>query len=246
MILTLTLTLIQYADDTIMFLEDENSVRRLIRLLKTFGDFSRLKVNKEKSDAMWLGSKRHSNKQPLGVRWTKNPIRLLGVYVSYAEVENNKENVEEKMIAIKKIINMWKSRNLTLVGRIQIIKTFLISKFSYFWSNCYISGKSIQELNKIVFSFIWNGKREKIKRDKLVQDYEKGGLKAPHVESILMTSRISWIKRYLKSKEKTWKSLWDYNMKTVFSDAPELFFKCNFDADIIKKLNITSFYKEII
>ena len=210
------LKLIQYADDTIMFLEDENSICRLIRLLKTFGDFSGLKVNKEKSDAMWLGSKRHSNKQPLGVRWTKNPIRLLGVYVSYDEVENNNENVEEKMIAIKKVINMWKSRNLTLVGRIQIIKTFLISKFSYFWSNCYISGKSIQELNKILFSFIWNGNREKIKRDKLVQDYEKGGLKAPHVESILMTSRISWIMRYLKSKEKTWKSLWDYNMKTVF------------------------------
>ena len=58
-----------------------------------------------------------------------------------------------------------------------------------------------------------------------------------------MTSRISWIKRYLKSKEKTWKSLWDYNMKTVFLDAPELFFKCNFDADIIEKLNIASFYK---
>ena len=52
--------LIQYADDTIMFLEDENSVHRLIKLLKTFGDFSLLKVNKEKSDAMWLGSKRHS------------------------------------------------------------------------------------------------------------------------------------------------------------------------------------------
>ena len=54
-----------------------------------------------------------------------------------------------------------------------------------------------------------------------------------------MTSRISWIKRYLKTKEKTWKSLWHYNVKTVFLDAPQ----CNFDADIIKKLNITSFYK---
>ena len=66
------LKLIQYADDTIMFLGDENSVHRLIRLLKTFGNFSGLKVNKEKSDAMWLGSKRHSNKEPLGVGWTKN------------------------------------------------------------------------------------------------------------------------------------------------------------------------------
>ena len=42
-----------------MLLEDENLVHRLIKLLKTFGDFSELKVNKEK--LMVCGSAQRDN-----------------------------------------------------------------------------------------------------------------------------------------------------------------------------------------
>jgi len=42
---------------------------------------------------------------------------------------------------------------------------------------------------KITFEFIWKGK-DKVKRSILVSDIEDGGLKAPHLKSIIETQRI--------------------------------------------------------
>ena len=38
----------------------------------------------------------------------------------------------------------------------------------------------VNEVNKIIFDFIWKGK-DKVKRRVLVGDIEDGGLKAPHL-----------------------------------------------------------------
>ena len=42
----------------------------------------------------------------------------------------------------------------------------------------------IVEANSIIFDFIWKG-RDKVKRLSLINDIENGGLKAPHLESII-------------------------------------------------------------
>jgi len=47
----------------------------------------------------------------------------------------------------------------------------------------------VNEANKIIFNFIWKGK-DKIKRLALIGDIEDGGLKAPHLDSIIKTQRI--------------------------------------------------------
>ena len=47
------------------------------------------------------------------------------------------------------------------------------------------------EANKILFNFIWKGK-DKVKRSILKSDVEKGGLRAPHLESTIKTQRILW------------------------------------------------------
>jgi len=48
---------------------------------------------------------------------------------------------------------------------------------------------TVIEVNKLLFQFIWKGK-DKVKRISLVGDIDKGGLKAPHVESIIKCQRI--------------------------------------------------------
>ena len=63
-------------------------------------------------------------------------------------------------------------RNLTMIGRIHIIKTFILSKVQYNWSNDSVPRQFIKLLNRIIFKFIWNGKREKIKRTTLIKMYK--------------------------------------------------------------------------
>ena len=47
----------------------------------------------------------------------------------------------------------------------------------------------LKEVNKIIFDFIWKGKY-KVKRFALDSDIEDGGLKAPHLDSIIETKRL--------------------------------------------------------
>ena len=46
-----------------------------------------------------------------------------------------------------------------------------------------------------MFDLIWKGK-DKVKRLALIRDYEDGGLKAPHLESIIKTQRILCCKKF--------------------------------------------------
>ena len=52
----------------------------------------------------------------------------------------------------------------------------------------------MKDVNKIIFDFIWKGK-DKVKRSALISDIEDGGLKAPHLESIIETQRVLCCKK---------------------------------------------------
>ncbi len=77
-------------------------------------------------------------------------------------------------------------RDLTIIGRIQIVKTFIILIILYRASMICLDKKLVNEANKIIFNFVWKG-RDKVKRLVLVSDIEDGGLKAPHLDSIIKT-----------------------------------------------------------
>ena len=47
-----------------------------------------------------------------------------------------------------------------------------------------LNKKFIKDINQILFNFIWKGK-DKVKRATLINDADEGGLKMPHIESII-------------------------------------------------------------
>ena len=75
-------------------------------------------------------------------------------------------------------------RDLTIIGRIQIVKTFITSIFLYRTSLISLDKEFVEEANKIIFDFIWEGK-DKVKRSALISDIEDGVLKVPHLNSII-------------------------------------------------------------
>ena len=77
---------------------------------------------------------------------------------------------------------MWKWRNLSLLGEIQIIKTFAIFKLMFRTSVIPISNYLAKEA--IFYNFIWNGK-DKVKRCTLISDIDKAGIKMLDIESMI-------------------------------------------------------------
>ena len=80
----------QFADDTTLLNKDSNSVRRAITVLDNFGDISGLRLNPSKTKALWLGPWRHCEEKPFGFKWPKEPVRVLGTYISYDEKRKRK------------------------------------------------------------------------------------------------------------------------------------------------------------
>ena len=67
-------------------------------------------------------------------------------------------------------------RNLSIQGRILILKTLGLSKFLYLASQICIPKWVVQKLNKLSYNFVWNGHPDKVKRSVLINTYENGGL----------------------------------------------------------------------
>ena len=62
-----------------------------------------------------------------------------------------------------------------MVGKIQIVKILLASKFSYIGSIGDLPQELMNRINSAFFKFVRGGS-EKVKRSTLINDYDEGGL----------------------------------------------------------------------
>ena len=184
-----TTKIIAFADDPTTFVQDNNSLEHVFGKLKKFEKISGLKVNNEKTEAYWLGSSHSSLTPLLGISKVNEPMKILGVYFCYNVRLKQELNFDAILKSLKKTLNNWQWRNLTIWGKIQIIKTFAMPKFMYRASLLNFDKTFMKTVNSIMFNFVWNGK-DKIKRLALIGDYKDGGLKMPHIESAVKAQRI--------------------------------------------------------
>ena len=116
-----------YVDDSTLFLKDEHDLQQALKSLAEFSTFSGLEINRIKSEAMWLGSKQKSTDNFFGFVW-KRRLKILGVYfacdICASQVE---ENWTGRVENIKRIINSWEKRNLSIAGKVCIYKNIFNS-----------------------------------------------------------------------------------------------------------------------
>ena len=120
-----------YADDTTVFVRDTDSIIHLLNPLQRFEVCSVLEINTSKTEAMWLGCWKNRPDTPFGFKWPQEPIPALGVFFSYDTTKANELNFKNKMCGIEKILNIKKFRKLTLMGKINIVKTLASAKPIY-------------------------------------------------------------------------------------------------------------------
>ena len=183
--------LLQYADDTTAVLSDINSARALFKLLDDFQKLSGLRVSPTQKEGMWIGSSRQNKTKPLGIKWPDEPIKALGVYYSYDPKLLHERNFIEKLDSIKKLINIWSSRGLSIYGKVAVIKSLIIPKFVYIAPLLLTPKDAIRELNQVLFQFLWKGV-DKTTRLSVINEDEKGGLKIIDLETMIKTLRLEY------------------------------------------------------
>ncbi len=85
-------------------------------------------MNAHKTEAMWLGASRNGPNETLPIPSINHPMRILGVYFTYNEKLRRELNLDSILKNMKEILKLWKWRNLTLFGKVQILKTFIVPK----------------------------------------------------------------------------------------------------------------------
>ncbi len=242
----------QYADDTALSLL--YSAKTIATVKQTFDSFeiiSGLKVNYDKTQILRIGSVKGLDCTlcpEINMKWTNEPIPLLGIDITpdiSHLLEINYRNVVKK---IRSSADLWKRRKLTHYGKIVIIKTFLISQIIYKASVLpNPPTEIIEDVKKIIMAFLWDNKQPRIKKEVLYNGYENGGLKLPHLDTILKANKITWVKRFMLADNKCmWKVL---AQNTFRIQDTGLLFEMNatfVDLQNLLKARVNSFWIDVL
>ena len=150
-------------------LAKKESLYNVLTEINAFGNVAGPVLNKDKTVLKWLGNPQEKwNISVYDMEWTERPVKYLGVYVGL-ETEITDLNWKNKIKNMNVLVNNWKKRNLTLFGKVLIIKTLLVSQIIHLLMFCPISDIIIKQINKIIYNFLWNAKVDKVARNKVVK-----------------------------------------------------------------------------
>ena len=239
----------QYSDDTTLILDGSfSSLENAFKTLDNFALASGLKVNYEKSEALWIGKQRNSKETLFLQRkltWARRKVKALGVWFSTIEGASGQLNFEEKIENLKKTVDNWHLRQLTLLGKVTVIKSLLASQLVYILTPLPTHQKLLEEINRILFSFLWDGRGDRIKRSEMINDYEKGGLKMLDIKTFNSSLKSIWIKKYLDIKNTgKWELFFDFYLA---KHGGKNLFAGNLNLEDLRYLNIKEvFLKEVL
>ena len=192
----------QYADDTNLFVRDNNSVRKILILVELFELISGAKLNKQKTFGTWLGKWRGRQDQPFGLNWSTEVQKSYGVYLGSEESENM--NWEKVLSKFQKTINLFSRRDLSFKGRSIILHTVICNSIWYVGSLVLMPENVELKLNKMMFSFLWNNKTELINRHTLHNNFKDGGLNVVNIRIKLNALLIKHVLKLIKGNESKW------------------------------------------
>ena len=196
----------QFADDTTLFISySEMNLRLCMDILEEFHLISGLKINVDKTKVVKFGKNRDSSDvlcQDLNLIWT-NKFTSLGINYDVNDLDNITElNIEPKLSEIDTLIKIWRNRNLTLVGKVVLIKSLLISKFIHILLSLPSPKETLFiKIEQLFEKILWNGKPPKFKIQIIEKQVIDGGLQYPNIRMVDATMKISWFKRLYETNE---------------------------------------------
>jgi len=140
-----------HADDTTLLLKDSRSLTSLFELIDPFEKGSQVKLNRSKTEAMWLGAWKFCNDEPHGLTWIRK-MKTLGVI--FGVVDTEQDNWQPKLNKLEKSLNLWKSRSLSLLGKALVVNVLGLSKLIYLARVLVLPAWVLSRVNRLIWRFI--------------------------------------------------------------------------------------------
>ena len=160
-------------------------------------------MNKNKSTIVRLGSVTHSDFKLLSGKdfnWSELRFTSLGINLSSEIDEIPDLNYPERIQKITTCLNIWNLKGLSTLGQVLIVKSMAISRLIYQLSMLPTpSSNCMDKIKDVLYKFIWNNKRDKIKRKVMNQDYKFGGCRMIDITVQNKALKLSWIPHILEN-----------------------------------------------
>jgi hypothetical protein len=159
------LSILQYADDTIIFLDhDLSSARNLKILLCAFENLSGLKINFHKSEVFCFGEAKAIQDEYssiFGCQVGTYPFKYLGIPMHCKRLSNNDWKIIEHMI--EKKLSSWKGKHLSVGSQLILINSILTSLVMFMLSFFEVPRGVLEKIDYFRSRFYWQSDQHKKK-----------------------------------------------------------------------------------
>ena len=235
----------QYADDTTLFLRDDQSVFESFKTLTLYEHASGAKINLEKCQGLWSGSLKLRSENLLNFQWYNDylPDKILGLY--FGNTDCTKINIEKRIKKIKDTISTWKSRDLSFKGKTLIINGLLTSTLWYTATSTPIPSWAVSDIEQAIYNFFWDNKAPLTTRDILALPTAKGGFNIHRIQPKIEALRLNSIRRLLDPTPAHWKNFTEHFLRTSNMPLGKLTLTTQFSTIHIDK-SIPIFHQELL
>ena len=229
----------QLADDTTLFVKDKVSLQNSLTILEHFYKCAGLRLNKTKTEVIKLGVTNNISLSHLGMKEVETSTSL-GIIFTKNSTTTTDINLDNRLKKIEQTLNIWSSRNLTIKGKILLLKNKIIPIFLYAATVMHVPQDIMDKLDHMLFNFIWPKGKHHVAKKVLIQDISNGGLNMPDISSVIKALKITWIKRLLYPN----RNYVVVAKRVAHIDDFEHFFAHNLSSELSS--TTSPFYKQII
>jgi len=194
-----------FADDINSGLKHEEDLRTSLGCIERFGEASGLRINLDKCELMLFGEWESEATLAPEIKRV-DMIKFTGVYLGKAELQEqiDAQNFDPVITKLERTLLAWKTRQLSLVGRITIVKTLGLSQIQYLANSTVVPPGVVKKVTSLVASFFWGAGTDKISRVRAARKWEDGGMNMPEVRDVISAAAIHWFRRAYVHSDSTW------------------------------------------
>ena len=199
---------IAYADDVACIIEPgESNLQKIFDHYQKMYEVAGLKLNADKTEiiANW------GNALEYQVTYNNNVVNLTpcndmkvnGLIIGFQTETVRKKNFNKVFAAMENQLRMWTNRNLSILGKIQIFKTFGLSQILFVCATMELTRGEEKQLNNLIYKFIWsknidgNKAPDRIKRTICHKNIEHLGFGMLDYKEVIKSIRIKTVMRLI-------------------------------------------------
>lgn len=143
--------ILQFADDSTLFLQNEASLKEALQVLDNFKKISGLELNLQKTKGLCLGDLHLESEESEQISWVEQ-LKILGIHFSNRDDESEDQilNFDPALNKMKRTALSWKLRNLSLKGKVVILNTLILPIIYFQCQMLPVSAAIFREIENIV------------------------------------------------------------------------------------------------